>query len=162
MENERINKILMHPSYNKHIEKIKHYEIDRPFCGHDLSHLLDTARIGYIMNLERHLNLKKDVIYGAALLHDIGRWQQYQGIRKHDIASAELCEEILRDCEYYEDEITKIKTAISNHSTVPKEEDDCLSKLLYEADKKSRSCFECQKEIECDWPNRKKNLVITY
>ena len=38
----------------------------------------NVARLMYIYALEEHLELPKELIYAAALLHDIGRAQQYQ------------------------------------------------------------------------------------
>ena len=42
-----------------------------------MSHLMDVARIAYITCLEQNLGIEKDVIYGAAILHDIGKYAQY-------------------------------------------------------------------------------------
>lgn len=43
-----------------------------------MSHLLDVARIAYIRNLEKGYGFRKDVIYAAAVLHDIGKALQYE------------------------------------------------------------------------------------
>lgn len=45
---------------------------DRIFCGHDMGHLLDVARLAWIFNLEANQEISKERIYAAALLHDIG------------------------------------------------------------------------------------------
>lgn len=159
---ERFNKILHNPDYQDHLKKIAAYEVTRLFCKHDLPHFLDTARIGYIINLEQKLELPKDVIYAAALLHDIGRWQQYESGIQHALASAILCEKLLIEAGYKIDEIIEIKKAISNHSTAVIEEEHLFSKLLYTADKASRGCYACKMEKECDWTLKKKNNNITY
>ncbi|WP_128609458.1 HD domain-containing protein, partial [Clostridium haemolyticum] len=52
----------------------------------------------YIINLENKLSFNKDVIYACGLLHDVGRWQQYEESIPHEIASANLSEEILKEC----------------------------------------------------------------
>ncbi len=158
--NERINKILCNPVYQEHIEKIAQHEKERLFCRHDMPHFLDTARIVYILNLEAQLDFLKDVLYAMSLLHDIGRWQEYETGIKHALASATLCEVLLIDADFNAKEIEDIKMAILNHSTeFPKEVHE-LSKLLYFADKKSRSCYACPMDLACDWT--KKNEAIIY
>ena len=53
--------------------KMKKFEHDREFCCHQITHLLDVARIAYIKNLEAGLGIDKELIYTAAILHDIGK-----------------------------------------------------------------------------------------
>ena len=43
-----------------------------------------------------------------------------------------------------------------------KKETSSLSRILYEADKKSRMCFLCPAEKECYWDLSKKNMMIQY
>ncbi len=43
------------------------------YCRHGLEHLLDVARISYIQVLEDGLDYDENVLYAAALLHDIGK-----------------------------------------------------------------------------------------
>lgn len=160
--NERINKILNHPIFKSHLEKIAVHEAGRPFCKHDLSHFLDTARIGYILNLEGAHGVPKDLIYAAALLHDIGRWQEYEMKIEHALASALLCEKILIETDFQTEEIKDIKRAIGNHGTAVLQEPHLLSALLYSADKKSRGCYMCEMEKACDWSKVKKNYTIAY
>ena len=74
---ERINEISDHPLWKLHIEQLKEAEKDRIFCKHGIEHLLDVARIAYIENLEENCDISKEMIYAAALLHDIGRFLQY-------------------------------------------------------------------------------------
>ena len=74
---ERVNKICGHPVWKWHMERLAEYEKDRIFCRHGIEHLLDVARIAYIENLEKNSGISKEIIYGAALLHDIGRYLQY-------------------------------------------------------------------------------------
>ena len=70
---KEVEAIRNHPLYEKHYNKLKKTEQERIFCRHQMEHLLDVARIAYIYNLEQGLGITKDVIYGAALLHDIGK-----------------------------------------------------------------------------------------
>lgn len=159
--NDRFNQILDHPSYREYLKMNEEAEIDRSFCRHDLSHFLDVARIAYIMNLEQNLGLSKDLIYGVALLHDIGRWRQYQENIPHDVASVELAKPILADCGYQEVEREQILGAILSHRFSGTAANS-LNDIIYKADKASRACFCCKASPECNWPEDKKNHKIKY
>ena len=102
MENKmpRIDAILADERFCYGLERITLLEKDRIFCCHGLPHLLDTARIAWIMVLEQGLSLQKDIVYGAALLHDLGRYRQYEDGTPHHQASAALAETILPDAGY--------------------------------------------------------------
>ena len=69
---ERIQNILKHPEFEKSMRMIRTLEKERIFCCHGMEHLLDVARIAYITSLEEEAGIKKDVIYAAGLLHDVG------------------------------------------------------------------------------------------
>lgn len=161
---ERVEQIMRHPLYLQYQRRIDELEKDRLFCRHDRGHALDVARIMYILTLERGISFKKDVVYGAALLHDIGRAAQYEENRPHDEAGAEWAAEVLADCGYEEEEIFMVTRAIANH---PKERNkgagkEDFSNLLYEADKLSRACFDCAAQKECYWDDGIKNQKIVY
>lgn len=70
-------------------------EHDREFCCHQITHLLDVARIAYIKNLEAGLGIDKELIYTAAILHDIGKALQYTDKIPHEIAGEKIAGEIL-------------------------------------------------------------------
>ena len=114
----------------------------------------------YIYSLENKLDLSREIIYATALLHDIGRAQQYLSGISHDIAGAEIAGKILADLHFTEQEKEEILSAISQHRTDGS--DNVLAMLLYKADKKSRNCFSCSAASECYWPSEKKNLTIEY
>lgn len=78
MRMERVNQILQHTLYQSCRRQIDEKEKDRIFCGHDMGHLLDVARLAWIFNLEANQEISKERIYAAALLHDIGRHIQYE------------------------------------------------------------------------------------
>lgn len=101
---DRVNQIWRHPVYQEHYKKIQELESERIFCRHTPEHFLDVARLMYIYALEEHLELSKELIYAAALLHDIGRAQQYQYNIPHDIAGVEIAREILTDLHFTEQE----------------------------------------------------------
>lgn len=83
---ERVNGILKDPLYRTCLSKIALFERDRIFCGHDMAHFLDVARLAYIFNLEENLGIEKEEIYTAALLHDVGRFVQYEDGTPHQLA----------------------------------------------------------------------------
>lgn len=157
---DRINLIFHNKIYRKYLEKNKNCEKNRHFCFHDLDHFLDVARIAYIISLEKHINIPKDIIYGAALLHDIGRWQQYKYNIPHDEASAELAVQILQASDFHSNEINLITEAIKNHRD--QNESSELSLLLYKSDKLSRKCYNCSVFNQCNWSEDKRNLNIIY
>ncbi|MGN0395668.1 MAG: HD domain-containing protein, partial [Coprococcus sp.] len=80
---DKINAILNNHEYRSYINKIKENETDRRFCCHGIEHCLDVARIAYIINLEEKLDIKKELIYAAALLHDIGRADKSDAGKNH-------------------------------------------------------------------------------
>ena len=70
---ERIQKILNHPLYQEQFKLLQDAEKDREFCRHTMEHFVDVARLMYIYTLEEKTNVSKELIYAAALLHDIGQ-----------------------------------------------------------------------------------------
>ncbi|MFL0250582.1 HD domain-containing protein [Clostridium neuense] len=158
--NDRINLILRNDKFNKYLNKNESLEKHREFCHHNINHFLDVARIAYIISLEEKLNLKKDIIYAAALLHDIGKWQQYESNIPHNEASAKLAVEILKVSNFNDSEINLVTNAIKNHRK--KTEASTLSSILYKSDKLSRNCFNCKAIKKCNWSDDKKNFIITY
>lgn len=162
---ERVEKILKHSLYQSHRHKIERLEEGRIFCKHGMEHSLDVARILYILALERGVDLSRDIIYATALLHDIGRVVQYEEGKPHHQEGAEIAKAILKDCDYTDTEIENIGSAIRSHkSDSPKSEKEqgILSSLLYEADKLSRTCFDCKAWNECYWTKEQRNRTIRY
>ncbi|MGN0438700.1 MAG: HD domain-containing protein [Lachnospiraceae bacterium] len=158
---ERIKKLMAHPLYVSNQRKIEELEEKRKFCRHGISHSLDVARILYIKVLEEQISVKKDVVYGVALLHDIGRALEYESGVVHHEAGVKLAEQILSDCDYTKDECEVMIHAIGAHKE-KNDDADVLCKLLYEADKLSRNCYDCKVWEECYWPEDKKNHYINY
>lgn len=160
---ERVHFIRNHPLYLSSFARLAELEKDRVFCCHQMNHLLDVARIAYILNLERDLGLEKDMIYSAALLHDIGKYRQYEEGVPHEIASTEIAGKVLADMPadicFTKNEQQMILTAITGHRKLRKNP-ETLEALLYESDKASRACFACPAEPECSWSNTKKNWEI--
>ena len=163
---ERVNRILRHPDFIRLQEELDRLEADRRFCRHGMQHLIDTARLAYLFALESSADLPKDVIYAAALLHDIGRAEQYRNGTPHDVAGCAAAEPILAECGFAEEERDMILTAIgSNRKEKSKKKamsKEVLAAILYHADKKSRLCFLCNAEAECNWAKEKKNMTLEY
>lgn len=158
---DRLDKICSHPLWQKCLDEIGRLEEDRIFCRHDVKHFLDVARIAYIENLEQGSGTPKELIYAAALLHDIGRHLQYTEGISHEEASARLAETILEDCGFTGEERKEILQAIRLHRNPGTAEKTDLAGLLYRADKKSRACGFCEVRERCNWPEEKKNLKLT-
>lgn len=159
---ERVNKILNHDLFKEYTEKNRMAEADRHFCHHDMGHFLDVARLAMIFALQENLCIPEEMIYAAALLHDIGRWKQYEDGTPHERASALFAPAILSDCGFTAEETAQILSAISSHRDERVREEQNLNGILYRADKMSRSCFCCEAEKECDWKGSRKNLVLRY
>ena len=157
---ERVNQIIQHEVFIRELKKLMRLEDERIYCRHDIDHLLSVARIAYITALEEQLPLKKDIIYAAALLHDVGRAAQYETGIPHEKAGARTAEMILKDCGFSGEEMDEILNAIGNHRSKENAQEALLAKVLYDADKKSRACLACRAQASCDWPIEKKNFSI--
>lgn len=110
-----VDRLLQETEYLRLLEKLERLEQDRIFCRHDLVHLLDTARIAWIRCLEQKLELEKEQLYLAALLHDVGRiWEYEKGI-PHEEASVALAGQLLAEIQYPKERSVVILDAIGNH-----------------------------------------------
>lgn len=159
---DRIDKIISHTLFIECLKQNKSAEENRIFCCHDMAHFLDVARIGTIISMEEGLNIGRELIYGAALLHDIGKYQQYKSGAPHEQASAEIALRILSDCGFTQEETAVITEAIRAHRDSASAFEKNLRGVLYRADKLSRPCFSCPASRECSWQESKKNLKINY
>lgn len=154
--------MIKHPLFTECLSRNQEAEKDRPFCRHDLSHFLDVARIGMILNLREQAGVEEELLYAAALLHDIGRYVQYADGTPHEQASALLAPGILSDCGFTDKETGDILRAIERHRSPEAAAERSLAGLLYRADKASRACFACRAEADCNWKKEKKNLRIQW
>lgn len=164
---EFVDKLIKHPIFTRNLKEIELEELDRAFCCHGMTHLMDVARIAYIYSLEHNLKLEKEIIYLTALLHDIGRAEEYRTGAPHEQAGMELAELILSELEYPEEKQKLILKAIENHrskeTTERYIEDNAeqLKFIINMADKQSRNCFYCDAYKQCNWSEGKKNKTIT-
>ena len=157
---KRVWNIISHPSYQENLNRNMEAEKKRIFCVHDMQHFIDVARLAYIFKLERGYAVSKEMIYAAAFLHDIGKWQQYEQGIPHESASSELAGEILVDAGFDEEECEYIIAAIRFHRKGNGSSE--LDEVLYDADKISRNCYTCVVQDECNWEEEKKNLKVTW
>ena len=123
---------------------------------------MDVARLMYIDALEQSLSLPKELIYVTALMHDIGRIDQIEQGTPHEQAGAVLCDVILPDCGFTEEETEMIKASILHHRKAAQDVGNPFYEMLYWADKKSRNCYACDVQKECNWDKNKRNLDIDY
>ncbi len=156
---DRVNAIINSKEFKKYLKKIKACEKNRKFCKHNMTHFMNVARIAYIFALEEGIKIDKEIIYTIALLHDIGRFVQYEDKIPHERASVDLADDILIKCGYDLIETSIILSCIFNHRNKnnPK---GSLEEIIYRADKCSRPCYKCKYKKECDWDSKKKNLKI--
>ena len=120
----QVDAVWNHPVYQERYRALQRAERDRAFCGHDLQHFLDVARIAWTVLLERGVaapyaaalpeddaadggamvvdtaadahcpKVARDVVYAAALLHEWGGPIDETG-KPHDIAGPRIAAEIL-------------------------------------------------------------------
>lgn len=186
---DKIDKLLNHKSYIAALDKITEYEINREFCKHGIEHLLDVARIAYIINLEEHLQIPKEIIYAVALLHDIGRGAQYSVGTPHNEASVEISRVILDEIGFTDIEQNQILNTIHHHGNHGDQHgkygnhysnqgnhenygnnrkefthniEDNLCYIMNHADQLSRTCFHCSAYEQCYWNISMKNKTIYY
>ncbi len=157
----RINNIINNNTYITMQNRIEENERDRRFCRHGISHSMDVARIAWIINLEENLNLDKEIVYAAALLHDIGRANADKAGKSHHIIGQKFADAILLESDFNENERKEILDAISMHNTVGKDAKG-LPNVLYRADKLSRLCFNCDAYNDCYWKDEDKNKGVEY
>lgn len=158
---EKINYILNNKTYIRLMNQIKESEKERRFCCHGLEHCMDVARIAMLLNLEEQRGVRKELIYAAALLHDIGRAEAYKSGEEHHLASVRYSRDILNEAGFSSEDIEEITGAINQHNTTGKEASG-LSALLYRADKLSRLCFQCEMYDACYWSEQEKNKGVIY
>ncbi len=169
----RLERLCGHPLYKREMQALEIYERGREFCRHGWDHLLDVARIAYILALEQQLDIPKDVVYGMAFIHDIGRAAQYRDGTDHALAGKRLAQQILPEAGYSSEEAGWICGAVAGHRStqktdgmqaemMPKDPAWKLAEILYQADKLSRRCYDCPASGACYWPEDRKIQTIIY
>lgn len=156
---KRFNSLLHDENYLCYLNKNVLNEKNRIFCKHGLEHFLDVARIAYIINLEENLGFSKEIIYVTSILHDIGKFLQYEKNVPHELASYNLAENLIDKYNFHKEEKQLIKEGILGHRN---KDSTGFAKLIYRADKLSRLCLKCETKNECNWDIEKKNFIINY
>lgn len=155
---ERVQTILEQQLFADSLAQLEQREHRRIYCRHGLPHLLDVARIASILAADHALDCPRDVIYAAALLHDIGRLEQYATGEPHTSAGVALARKILCDTTYTQEEQREILEAVGGHQTGG--DGHALTRLICEADHASRLCFSCAARDTCNWPETRRNQTI--
>lgn len=121
---------------HKKIKEIVEKELS--CSAHNLDHILRVYNLCILLSkFEENVDL--EVLIPAALLHDIARVKESQdktGELDHAVLGSQIAEGILRDLEYEEENIKKIKHCIIAHrfrsGNAPK---TIEAKILFDADK---------------------------
>lgn len=149
---DKLDRILNNRSFLEYLGKNEAFEKERIFCDHNFDHLLSVARLTYIFLLEEGVSfISREMVYAAALLHDIGRWQEYCSGIDHSEASAVLAEPILAAAGFDRAETQLITKAIHQHrlGETAAVHRSPLSWALKKADRHSRLCFNCKARDQC-------------
>lgn len=156
---KRVRAVLEDEDFQEYLKLTALQEREREFCRHDLQHAYDVARIFYILCLEKgrtspvfqigdvFSGQAQELLYATGLVHDIGRWRQYQDKSlDHALEGAALAGPILRRAGFSPAEISVAASAIREHRN-PQAEG--LGGFLYRADKISRRCRDCKVQNRC-------------
>lgn len=171
---KRIELLLKDPLYHEYMERNIKEEANLKYCRHDLHHHMDVARIAYILVLEnndlsyfvKEAGLSgrlaaKELIYAAGLLHDIGKWKEYQVGMDHASYGARLARDILPKMHFNGNEIDIIAQAIYEHRNINKDM-SFLGERIHRADNLSRVCSQCDNRQNCPKLETKEFSVTTF
>lgn len=150
--------------YQSKLQKLCQYEEDRRYCRHDLEHFREVGRIAGIVARNNKLDFSQDLIDTCALLHDMGRVEQYESGISHDKASVAFAREILFYLKCDEPYIQTVCEAIAGHSNrycageryKKAEELRSLGEIISYGDQFSRKCYVCQAASRCKWTKAEK------
>jgi uncharacterized protein len=155
---KRVNHILNDQQYRLYLLKNKALEEYRQFCNHNFEHMLTVSRLTYLLLLENSCGIiSKELAYAAGLLHDIGRWKEYQDGTDHAEYSALLAGPILEQAGFEPAELNLIVKAIAQHRDKGSKgaHRSPLSEALSQADSLSRLCFQCSAVKGCKCPDKR-------
>lgn len=179
-----VARVLKDEQYLERLARLEELEADRRFCRHDLAHFTDVARLAWIRDLEEKGGLDREMIYLYALLHDMGRVEEYEQGISHAQASAAYAGEIFSKIGYPKERADVICSAILEHrgNTLAKRKDtraaqqtadggvypaadgtaERFAELTAWADHASRMCFRCPAQAECNWAEERRNRPETW
>ena len=127
-----------------------------------MDHFLDVARIASMIAADEGIEADRELIYAAALLHDIGRVSQYENGTRHEEAGAQLAPDILSACGFSAKEAAEVTAAIAGHGDEGVKVRRDLTGLIYRADKLSRKCYTCGVRDRCHKSAEKLIMEIIY
>ncbi|MDI6812129.1 MAG: HD domain-containing protein [Desulfitobacteriaceae bacterium] len=149
---ERLNRMIQGEAFREHLVRTQAEEKERIYCKHGMDHLLGVARIAYAYLLEREeVSSKpqfKELVYAAALLHDLGRWVEYKTGEDHAQASVRLAKPLLIEAGFQVDEVETILDAIMEHRQETGHT-SVLARALALADDWARDCGNCSAQGTC-------------
>lgn len=124
---------------DKRHEKIKELIKKELSCSaHNLDHVMRVYSLCLLL-AEHEENVDLHVLIPAALLHDIARVKESNdntGETDHAILGSKIAEGILKDLEYEEEKVEKIKHCIATHRFRSGNEPKTIeAKILFDADK---------------------------
>lgn len=154
-----VERLTAHPLFREKIRQIEELERARVFCRHGWEHCMAVARAAALLNEEQQLGFPKQTLYALALVHDLGRAEQYMDGVPHEEAGVETARRILTESGFDDEQTEEMLDAIWHHREAGPDVDG-LTGLLVRADKQTRLCFACEAREACKWPDEKKNLMI--
>lgn len=158
-----VEKLISNVHYQALMEQLEVLEKDRIYCKHGFSHGLDVARIAYIMNLEMNLGQDKEDIYLSALLHDIGRIEEYKNGTQHQEAGVAVARLLLNEIAYPIEKIEPILKRVREHGHLSLEQSQISEdNFFWFADKRARNCFACRQQESCNWAISKRTGTIEW
>ncbi|HBV99304.1 MAG TPA: phosphohydrolase [Desulfotomaculum sp.] len=136
-------------------------ERDRLFCRHDYRHMVLVSQISWRIikqtdGLESLIKTEGlsgkmsalEVVYAAGLLHDMGRWRQYDTGEDHALAGSAMAGSVLKRAGFSEREAMVVIRAIREHrKALPGQ--SYLGRVLCLADDLSRPCRSCNVRLDC-------------
>ncbi len=150
----RLENILHNSVYWDYLHKNQEKEIERIYCKHNWEHLALTAQLTQKLLREKQQTLAPDplvnleIVGASGILHDIGRWIQYETGEDHAQAGSRLARPLLEQAGYSKTEINLICQAVEEHNK-GQEAQSLLGKALCLADDLSRPCAVCQARAGC-------------
>lgn len=153
-------RLLRNKEFLERMRELEIRERDRVYCRHDFSHSMDVARLGYLYALEEGLALDKEQFYLTALLHDIGRIDEYRYGISHAEAGKKLAGEILLHIGYPAEKIPAILSAIGGHPGrcfCWKDGGRDPVRAFEKGGSKIPPCFACHAADTCKWSVERRN-----
>lgn len=121
---------------HKRIKQIVEKELS--CSAHNFDHVMRVYKLSLLLAKDEE-EVDLDVLIPATLLHDIARVKESKdktGKTDHAILGSDMAEKILRELEYEEDKIEKIKHCIASHRFRSGNEPKSIeAKILFDADK---------------------------